>query len=247
MGVLEGNLQCLRISVSPGQLRRALGILNSLILALSKRGIEVKLDSKGKRNTTAIVKDEKVYFRISERIQQRPLTSKEIEEGKRKNKWFYETRKYTPSGNLTVKIYHNDYGGAYREFNDGEKQLLEDKLNDIIVAFYRASEKIKKDSIEREERHKQWIIEQQEREEHERRIRLERQKIDLLFKQAEDWHRAKALREFIEAVKSSATDAGVLFPGNEIDSWIKWAISKAEALDPLTKDFLQCWNSAMRD
>lgn len=235
-GVLLRGFESLDVNVSPKTLKRALHILNSIILALAKRKIDLTLKHKNKnRNTSVLIWDERIFFRISEKVSQRNLIASEIEEKKKKDKYFYNSREYTPSGNLTLKVYKGDYYcDPCKEFADGKGRPLEERLNEFVIFLHSLSLKLKKERLERDEQHRIWELERQAEEKKLQKAKIENLKIKVLFELVDSWYSAIKLRAFIEEVKKSSA-------GNELDSWLKWANRQADNIDVTTGNFPANW------
>jgi len=52
---------------------------------------------------------------------------------------------------------------------------------------------------------------------------------------SENWQRAQTIRNFLQACKATAAQAGSSQPREEFDRWYKWAEAQADWLDPLTE------------
>lgn len=233
-GMITTDQNYLNITVSPKTLNRALRIFHTLISSLEKRGIEISLENKNREKSThVLIWKEQISFRLVEKISQKTLTPKEIQELKKENEYLYARREYKPSGNLAIKIHTGSYNE--KEFVDGKKGLLEEKLNDIIVYLHSVSLKLKKERIEREEQHRKWELERQQEEAKQRKLKFENLKMKVLIELVDSWNTAKRLREFIAQVSKTSTS------GSELKAWIDWAHSKADDMDVVTGDFLASW------
>ena len=60
--------------------------------------------------------------------------------------------------------------------------------------------------------------------------------LDVLEKEAMNWHRSKVIRSYIEAATAAHIQKnGKDEPGSEFDKWKTWASEQANRLDPLSK------------
>ncbi len=240
MGILEPSQDCPDLNVSPTNLDRGLRIFNTILLELEKRKIKISPTNEHRKKLTCIlIQGETLNFRLSEKVNQRRLSTQELEALKKKDKYYWGPNyEYKPTGMLTIRIY-DGMMDPFKEFTDNSKKLLEDRLNDFIICLHLAAQKIKADRKEREELHQKWELERLQQEEYEKRMKQEKLKTNLLIREAEYWNTAKIIRTFIEEIKNSQLNDPQSF---DIENWINWATDKANDLDPLTGNFLQNWN-----
>ena len=175
------------------------------------------------------VNGEDVPFTLSESKDEIPhaITQAEkmeqlkYEEEKKKYSWASKPRipKYDHpwNGRLTITII-----GKYK-FSDCKSYSLEDRIGEIMIAFYEASYSVRLKRLEAEE--------QRRKEEEARRIAEEKRErrnkeIDYtegLINAAEDYDSARKIRAYISAMKAA---------GKASPEWIEWATAKADWLDP---------------
>lgn len=98
----------------------------------------------------------------------------------------------------------------------------------------------RKQAKQAEAQRQQDEIRRREAEEAERKARREaqlkerRERREELFRTAEQWRRSQTLREFIEAVRATATEragGGKLHP--DTTRWLEWATKAANRADPI--------------
>ena len=143
------------------------------------------------------------------------------EEEKRKNSWASKPNipkwEHPWNGRLTLII-----NGKYK-FMDCKSYALEDRIGEIMIAFYEASYTVRLLRLEAEEK---WRKEEEERKKAEEIRTRYNKEIDYtegLINAAEDYDTACKLRAYISAVKDL---------GQKSEEWIEWANAKADWLDP---------------
>lgn len=129
-------------------------------------------------------------------------------------------------------------------WEDQNEDRIENHLRgiatELIVAgesFYRA----------REVRHREWLIErkedleeedrqrllEEERKARERRIRLEKQRVDHLLGQATALRQAEEIRTYVGAVRLANMASLQPVPPEEFRDWSEWALAQADRIDPV--------------
>lgn len=225
----------LDVSVSDATVPRALCILDSLAKALAKRGMPIRIDGQGSRNTYVSVCGEDISFRLVEKADraERLLTAEE-RKAKKAGKLFYIPHRYTysPTGTLSLVI-PGQYGST-KLVSDGKKIKIEDRLNDFVVLLEREAVQRKLARELRERRNKQWQEEAHQRQLIEIKRSEERQKLAAIEEQAKQWRRAQDLRAYVIAAEAKAlAECGSISPGSEFDEWVSWVRKKADEIDPL--------------
>ncbi len=175
------------------------------------------------------VNGEDVPFAISESKDQIPheITQAEkmellkYEEAKRKDRWASKPNipKYDHpwNGRLTITII-----GKYR-FTDCKSYSLEDRIGEIMIAFYEASYSVRLKRLEAEERRRKEEEERRKAEEIRQRRNKEIDYTEGLINAAEDYNSACRIRAYIAAMRAA---------GKASAEWIEWATAKADWLDP---------------
>lgn len=175
------------------------------------------------------VNGEDVPFSMSESKDQIPhaVTQDEkmallkYEEAKRKNSWASKPNipkwEHPWNGRLTLII-----NGKYK-FMDCKSYSLEDRIGEIMIAFYEASYAVRLQRLEAEEKRRKEEEERKKAEEIRARYNKEIDYTEGLINAAEDYDTACKLRAYIAAVKAT---------GQKSEEWIEWANAKADWLDP---------------
>ena len=217
----------LDIFVSEKSIDRALSIFATIIKALRFRGNNIKIAD---NNTYALINGEEIQINLNERKKQYPNTTDS-----------YPRYDHIFCGELNFNILYN-----YRDkdtFKDTSHTKIEDKIIAIIANLEIRSEKIKEDRIESE---RQKILRENEeriRKEFEVKRNAELKEFKSLFTMAERLHKTNILRQYISTYEDLINKGGEM--NEEIAAKIKWAIDKADWLDPFIskKDqFMDCYN-----
>ncbi|MEN6491976.1 MAG: hypothetical protein ABFC85_08275, partial [Rectinema sp.] len=218
-------------------LDRALRIMDAIIKSLEKRGYEVIVRSRNNQDTCAIVLGEKVCFGIEEGSHRRvrELTTQEKKDRERWPNLYSSTPYvYVPSGMLSLRIKTWGCATLRKQWSDGAKRRVEDRLNDFVIGLLRVSEGLRVARLEREERERRWEKEKRRREEQERLRKEEEEKIRILERTVDNWQKSQRIRSFIAAFREAAIARhGHIEPGSELDTWLQWASAYADRIDPL--------------
>lgn len=200
----------LNVKVSPGQRRRALGIMQTLLTALETRQMPVTVTAD--RKTQATVLGQRISFRMIER-QKQVLVAPE-------HRRSYEPPyRLTPTGALALEI-----EGAYwtkSRWSDGAERKIEDRLNDFIVGLVEAALKDQTIQREREERERRWR-------EEERKRALEQERVRQLDEWIKAWRRCSEVRAFVAAARGTLD----VKAGGSREEWLLWAEGYADSIDP---------------
>lgn len=137
---------------------------------------------------------------------------------------------YSFTGDLVFIIGETSY--YQKKWHDNKSKKIEDYIDDIIASIFTEAEEIRKTR----ERHREASIraeyERQERYRIQRSKDKEIERFDELLKAAQDYKKAKIIREFLDDMQSEfrCQNEEDTF---EINSYIQWANQKADWLDPL--------------
>lgn len=143
----------LAIHVSNAAIPRALRIADALVKAIEERGWEISCPAKDKRATGVRLLGEEVPISIDERVKRvdRAKTERRVTRGLRYDAGHgpYTTIKvdpysrwdYEPLGVLQLRV-QTGYGRPEREIADGETRLVEERLNEFIVAIVADADRI---------------------------------------------------------------------------------------------------------
>ena len=223
--IMPAERPCLNVRVSHGTLDRAMLLLDTLIRALAKRRLEVKIEQNGYRSQSVVVVcGRSIPFDLFEsptKGEKEDWLSKKLVPG------------MVPSGKLVLRV-HGTWR-AKREWRDMKKTTVEDCLNKFIIALH--EEVIYREEEEaRNERDRIAAHERALRESEERRVReAETAKLAKLEEMASQWRRANQIREFIQAVLAVHGKHERLDGDAELGEYVAWALENADRIDPLTE------------
>lgn len=203
-GVVNSHRDELDIKVGVENLSRLLRFADILISLLTKRGHNVIVTS---MDTFAIVNGQQLKISFRERLK------KHVVKGQ-----YYDSTELHPTGWLYFKL-DGFYG---KEWKDG-KEKLEYYLPDIIA--YLETESIRRN--ERDEERKKEKLEWERQEQLKKDLAARKQKdlaeFNNMLEQAERWHSAQHLRNYIDVAESR---------GLKSPEWLSWARAKADWYDP---------------
>lgn len=215
----------LNISVSTALQSRALKVADTLLKALEKRGYTVK---QGNHRVEILMFGHVLHLRLFEaslRSQYEP-TAKELA-AKAKGEWSYWAKwQFTPSGRLQVLV-NEGYGG---KIVDSDSRPVEFQLNKLVGLMATRA-------VEFLVRNERQAIEDAERQrvreaalERKRRQDAEKQRLAKLEVDAQNWRRAQAIREYLNALEESAERHEHSMEQLEL---LRWGRAKADWIDPL--------------
>lgn len=228
----------LNLRVGKDSVKRALELLASIIATAERHDAQIAV-SQGTRQweTSFVVFGQSISFSISEKAQhrildpppeQRPghyvriitLRGKPIE--------------YVPTGKLTLSI--EFYGAELQTSWTEGKHNLDELLPEIISNLFKAAILRRRDRLkqaaEAEARRRRELELRQLR----HRIEEEERRVKDLQQTAENWTKARQIREYILAVIDAKKASGEeLGPDTPCGIWTVWALQQADRLDPLTK------------
>lgn len=236
-----------RLDMTSSVQGRALRVLQALVLAAEREGYRVEAIKPKRSEYGRIWYDSKDHLIIDTgetkegvRIFQQTdrsahvLTAAEAKEAG--DRWARKPPKYdyTPNEYLRIEL-ERTWGGGQRSWSEGPRGPIDRKLPAVLEEITRRHERAKERRLqaeaERVERERQWHVA------HDRAKVLlqEHHRAEVLVQQADDWHRARQLRAYVEAMRDMADaitsdeERGAAF------QWVEWARAFAERLDPLSR------------
>jgi len=215
----------LNISVSPALQSRALKVADTLLKALEKRGYTVQ---QGQHRVEILMFGHALHLRLFEASLRSAYvpTAKELA-AQAKGEWSYWAKwRFTPSGRLQVLV-SEGYGG---KIVDSDSRSVELQLNKLV-------ELMATRAVEFLVRNERQAIEDAERQrvrdialERKRRQDAEKQRLAKLEGDAQNWRRAQAIREYLNALEESAERHEQSMEQTEL---LRWGHAKADWIDPL--------------
>jgi hypothetical protein len=213
-------------TVSEEALPRVFSIINALIKAMEPLGCSLTEDLK------YVINGETVSISISEAKNEvkHVLTKEEnmqllkYEDEKRRHSWASKPniRKYDYlyNGRITLTINNS------KKFRDNKSYVVEDRLGDIMIELYEASDVIRKEREVREEAERKRQEEERRKEERRERYNAEVDRTLSLVNLAGDYETSCKIRHYVSAVETSGN------LDEKTMAWIKWAKAKADWYDP---------------
>lgn len=230
----------LLVSVSPGQVTRAMRLMDGVLRAAEKRGFKIVSKPRhdlpqAHRDVVFEVLGEALYISLTERVRQneRPLTAEETKRQKHDPKyWISDRWIYESTGALKLAI-SLDFRGQVRErFADKGDRQLEDQIHEIMVTLIATAVALKQEREAAKERARQASLDEQAR--HERQLVRETslKALHSIEQLAGRWDRAERLRRFAAALDSGI---GSLGPNDAEHRalQVNWIRKRADWLDPL--------------
>lgn len=264
--VYARRTSCLDIVVSPAALERALRIMDALLKAMEEAGLNVEVAAVGEvpeapryrysygygyeradpeprppeRVTRVLCDEEWIELQLSERIRRLRDAGPPLPDGSRPRDIAYNCE---PTGELILELTNVNSPGVRTKWKESKKRRLEDMLGEFVACLptvalsfkleREAEERRKAEAREAEIRR---YREQQQRWEEEERQREEERREQAFEAEAAQWHRAQAIREYVEAALT-ALERRRLTEEDEDEreerKRLAWALELAERIDPL--------------
>ncbi len=155
------------------------------------------------------------------------------EENMQMLKYEEEKRRSSWASKPNIRKYDRPYNGRIsftvdgtKTFRDTNSHVVEDRLGDIVIRLYEASNIVRKQRKAREEAERKRQEEERLREERQKRYEREVALTCALANEAEDYAVACRIRAYVAAVEAAGelTDEGI--------KWADWAKKKADWYDP---------------
>lgn len=233
----------LDVKVHRNSIDRACRILDTLVRALERRGIEVaviKPKQDGDRWPTVVsVLGESLRISMEEL-----LDKKEKVRAPNAPRSYYSSRpeyEFFASGKLALRIVEGCGYNIRRRWADSSCVRLEQYMNLFIVGLYSTSVIKRSDRLEREKKEREWERKDRiRRRRYKRALRAwkarerERKRTLKLVTDARNLAKSERIRSYINAVRVAAKREGRdTETGTELGDWIQWAEVAADRYDPL--------------
>ncbi|AQA18978.1 hypothetical protein BST95_12720 [Halioglobus japonicus] len=224
----------LDVVVTDGSLQRACIFLSGLVKLCATYGWVFGRESPkygGRRGSTYFqIGEAKVQIKIKEKVTQR---SRELtqEDREHKKKWGYvwgPKHEYDPTGILTFSIEGISAPSGYKfRWSDSKKQVIEERLPQIVEALIIAGEEQVERTKDRIERECQYELAAQERRREEARARKEQKIISDLVSLAEEHDRVRKISSLLD-------DLSEKYPiSDDVQSSIREARARLKEVAPL--------------
>lgn len=214
----------------------------AIIAVLEENGVKVRVTS-GDRSygdqsnkTIATIFGEDIRFGIFEHIKHvrvPDLTAGPDSIGRQR----YQ-RHFDPTGHLSLRVL-NDSSYFKTSWDDTEQTKLESLVPECVASIMKvAVEHQRETAIKNQEeffRKLHW----EELRELKQQIDIEEARIQRLEKCAENWHRARRIREYVLAfIDSKVDEKKALGPDTALGKWAIWAFQQADRIDPTAEKVL---------
>lgn len=214
-------------TVAAESLLRVCRIFDALIKALEPLGCTLA------ENLRFTVNGETVFVSVSEstdKVNHIPTT----EENYQLLKYEEDRRRSSYASKPNIRKYDYPYNGKLtftvqgkKSFRDCKSYVVEERLGEIVIALYEASDIVRQEREAREEAERQRQAEARLREERRNQYNREVEKTNALINAAADYEIACKIRAYVAAVEVS----GEL--NDDGQAWIAWAKKKADWYDPV--------------
>lgn len=214
------------LKVTPETFDRACLFLQGLINLFSTYGWKLKEDS---HKAYFEFDGNELEFEIKERVTKKkePDTKSRSPLLRGAPDFRWTIQEYQSTGKLEFEITNVFSSGFKKHWYDSDTNRLEDQIVSIVQGFSRAFDAKKIWRIEWEESRRQQEIEKAERKEKARLLKIEEDRRKHLFSLGEDFHKAKAVRDFLHSLE------GAEGKPDGLAEWLSWAHAVIDEIDPL--------------
>jgi hypothetical protein len=197
--------------------KRRLRLLQSLFLALERQHCKPSMHAKDARQISARVGDVWVGFSLD-----CPKAKADREP------WRFRGKRRPDSEQLQLQIdLQTDYP-FQTQWCDVKESPLETHLAEIAAHLIVASEILLEQAKKRNEEWDCWQAKRDLEEKRQAVLKMERERVRQLYRDARNWHRAERLRNYIAAVAP-----GTPTWAEDFNRWKTWALAEADRVDPL--------------
>jgi hypothetical protein len=229
--------RCLDIRVSKASLSRALTVFAGIIAVLEDQGmkVEVVMEDRSWGNhsweTAARIFGERIRFGLTERMRQNKIPDPRampLATGRPRCMTQYE-----PTGELSIHI-RNSTSYFQTTWHDTEQVKIESMVPEFVAGMMKAGVECRRQTLIRRQEQFFRRLDWEELGRLKGQIDAEEARIQRLEKNAENWHRARRIREYTLAViKKRCGEGRELNPKTALGRWATWALEQADRIDPL--------------
>jgi len=234
------NESCLDIRVSKMTLSRALGIMAAIISILEDHGVRVRVmpgdrsRGGGSHETAATIFGERIQFGTTERTRQVRVpdpTATPDTVGRQRLVSHYEA-----TGELSVHVFS---GSSYFTtiWRDTEQTKIESLVPECIASIMKIAVEYRRATAKMHQEQFFQKLRWEELQQLKAQIEAEEARIERLQIGADNWHRARRIREYVLAlVECKKKQEKELGPDTALGRWTIWALQQADRIDPLTEN-----------
>jgi hypothetical protein len=211
-----------------------------VIAVLEDNGVKVRVipgdRSYGERSsqTTATIFGENIHFGIVERTKhiRVPYTTAGPDAIGRQR---YQ-HQYEPTGALSLRVF-NDSSYFKTCWDDTEQRTIESLVPEYVASMMKVAVEHRRNTARRNQEEFFRRLHWEELQQPKQQIDVEEARIQRLEKSADNWHRAKRIREYVLALVDYRTKQGkALSPNTALGKWATWALEQADRIDPLEEN-----------
>lgn len=250
----------LSVAVGPDSVDRAMQIMDALLKALNQRGMKVTVivpePVMPDRNrysypgapepqpiqppslTCVSLFGESVEFQLSESTNRREKKADPKAARKQYGSYYRPQPDYEvfPSGQFSFSIERESYSSIRTTWKEGVRQKVENCLRKIIVSLIERALEKRSRRLSHEKSEGDRKVDQRRRQRRDWEEGKEKSRLEKVNREMVRRHKAREIREYVAAVQATAVDRGIAVkPNSGLDLWIRWALRKADQIDPLTR------------
>jgi hypothetical protein len=233
------NGSCLDIRVSKRTLSRALEIMAAIISILEDHGVRVRVmpgdrsRGGGSHETAATILGERIQFGLTERTMQVRVPDPTATPDAASRQRFVSHHEAT--GELSLRVFS---GSSYFTtiWRDTEQTKIESFVPECIASIMKIAVEYRRTTAKRRQEQFFQNLHWGELQQLKSQIEGEEARIQRLERGADNWHRARRIREYVLAlVECKKKQAKELGPDTALGRWTIWALQQADRIDPLTE------------
>lgn len=227
----------LNIRVGKDNVARALEFMASLIARAESHNAKIAIIDADSRQPSTVFEayGERVEFKIHETAKQKfPEESKTRQPDYSVPRFGGKRVEYTPTGKMIFEI--STYGlGLRHNWKEGKHSLAE-YHSEIVATLFKVTVLRRRETLRREAERKAQERRNQELALLKRRIEEEEKRVKRLEDDAENWYKAKRVRQYVlEVVEEKKKLGEEIGPDTPLGIWVAWALQQADRMDPMVK------------
>jgi hypothetical protein len=142
-------------------------------------------------------------------------------------------RHYEATGELSIHVSSNSnyFTTVWR---DSEQAKIESLVPECVASVMKIAVEYRRNTARKRQEEFFRKLRWEELQQLKTQIDAEQNRIQRLEKGADDWHRARKIREYILALVDCKKEQGKqLRPDTALGRWVTWALQQADRIDPL--------------
>ena len=231
---------CLDVRVSKQTLDRALGVFDKLLAILRAEGFPVKVVGTGGQPTSVQILGQEIRIGLLENVRRIRLPDPSKPTDYFSSYYSRAAARYEPTGDLYLQVW-NSCRNVRKSWRDGKHQRLERVLHKVVAGMVRVAQAERREAEMMRRAAELYRIEEEFRQKRQAElvflkglIESEEHRVRRLEEAADNWVRARRIREYVIAfVQSKMAEGQQLVHGSALGKWALWAMDQADRLDPL--------------